>query len=504
MRHSLACVIVLIGLAIPARAQDVAVPEVRPDSAYTAMRDSARSLMRRSDAARARGEWKSAFGLLSRGVVLHDSLLDAYNARVIAELRAAHEIEKKDAGIALLQTERARMESASRKQQDSITLSLLALRNAQAVASLQSGETQRMRQQAALLQRERELQGIELARRTAERDMRRAERAEAEQQLLGLREEKQHHASLAARDRLYRNLLIAAAGLLLAASALGIWRIRHRHIADLLRAEAADCQARAVEEQTRAATAIAERNEAASHRIFSQRLIDAQEQERRRISSELHDSLGQDLVVIRNRALMSMRTRENPDEMRANVVKLIEMASSALGDVRQISRDLRPYLIDQIGLSSALRSMVTKVAESSDLHFLVEIDEIDHLLSGENENNLYRLVQESVGNILEHAHAREAVVQLRRDDGELRFEVRDDGCGFDPAAAGSGDGKRLGLGLKSMAERVEMMEGMLDIISAPGRGTCIRAIIPLRVHANEARESTTNAACANEEGLAKQ
>ena len=181
-------------------------------------------------------------------------------------------------------------------------------------------------------------------------------------------------------------------------------------------------------------------------------------------------------MVVVNHALL-MKEAEGA-ELSDHVEGIAGMASMALSDVRQISRGLRPYQIDQVGLSETLRSTLRTVAESAPFRLTIEIEEIDGLLGREEEISLYRLVQESVTNILKHARANEAAVRIWREEDRLRISVTDDGAGFDselikvPGASG-------GLGIRSMTERVWMLGGTMNIDTAPGRGTRIEVMVPV-------------------------
>ncbi len=202
---------------------------------------------------------------------------------------------------------------------------------------------------------------------------------------------------------------------------------------------------------------------------FSRQLIESQEAERKRIAVEMHDSLGQDLLVIKNQALL--HGMKIPDEeSRRHFTDFSAMVSRALEEVRTISHNLRPPHLDQLGLQTALIAMIEQVDGSSDIHFSHEIGEIDGMLAPGEDIILYRIVQESLANILKHSGATEAEVTLRIEDGRMVLRIRDDGRGFPPESLA---GKGRGLGLPGIAERARILGGDLAIHSTPGQGSLL-------------------------------
>ncbi|HEY3138362.1 MAG TPA: two-component regulator propeller domain-containing protein [Blastocatellia bacterium] len=212
---------------------------------------------------------------------------------------------------------------------------------------------------------------------------------------------------------------------------------------------------------------------------FSRQLIASQESERKRIAAELHDSLGQDLMVIKNWASMAKRFLE-PGESRA--LKPLEEIASAVAhsieEVREIAANLRPYHLDEIGLTEAIHSMIEKVADSSGIRFAVKTDSIGGLLPPESEINLYRVVQEGVNNIVKHSGASNAEITISRVSQGIHIVIKDDGEGFDLAEALNR--KDRGFGLTGISERVRILGGVQSIESAPGEGTTINILVDLQ------------------------
>ncbi len=226
------------------------------------------------------------------------------------------------------------------------------------------------------------------------------------------------------------------------------------------------------------------RVQAAQH-AFARQLIVSQESERKRIAAELHDSLGQRLVVIKNLALMFLRASTSTSGGNADALKQIEEisaeASHAIGEVKEISYNLRPYQLDRIGLTKALEALARTAATSSPISFTADIDDIDGFFPQESDINFYRIVQESVNNIVKHSQASRAGVSIQRDPERLRLVIHDNGKGFTPGAASlDPDPHRGGFGLIGISERVQLLGGGIAIQSAPGQGTTMTIEIDSR------------------------
>jgi signal transduction histidine kinase/ligand-binding sensor domain-containing protein len=208
---------------------------------------------------------------------------------------------------------------------------------------------------------------------------------------------------------------------------------------------------------------------------FSRQLIESQENERMRIASELHDGLGQNLLVIKNRALLGLTVPGDEKAAMNQLGEISTMASQAIKEVRTIARNLRPYQLDRLGLTMAIESIVSGVAESSNIKFSSEIDSIDNLLSSEGEINLYRIVQEAVNNIIKHSAATEARIAVKRAGGNIHVSIQDNGSGFNVEEKAAG----AGLGLLSLSERARILGGKIGIRSAPAQGTAITLMFNL-------------------------
>jgi signal transduction histidine kinase/ligand-binding sensor domain-containing protein len=215
----------------------------------------------------------------------------------------------------------------------------------------------------------------------------------------------------------------------------------------------------------------------AAQEEFSRRLIESQENDRKRIASELHDSLSQSLVIIKNRALHSLQTPEKPELAFEQMEEIAESASQALTEVRQMAYDLRPFQIDRLGLTKAIEAMVKKVADSNELRITTDLASIDGLLPPALEIHLYRIVQEGLNNIIKHAEATEANVTIKKDSPAMEMTIQDNGKGFNPDLATH---DRSGFGWIGMTERARILGASLLLQSAPGKGTTVTVRVELK------------------------
>lgn len=205
---------------------------------------------------------------------------------------------------------------------------------------------------------------------------------------------------------------------------------------------------------------------------FSSRLLESQESERKRIATELHDGLGQNLIVIKNRSQLAIRKSDDPERVLKELTDISESAILALEEVREIIGDLRPQLLDRLGLSKALIAMCKKV--SSIIKIDYEIDSIGGLFSENEEINIYRIVQESLNNIIKHSAAKNATVSITRGDSQVLILIQDDGKGFDAEKVKTNG---VGLGLVGLKERVDLLNGELKIDSKIGEGTTVQVTL---------------------------
>jgi signal transduction histidine kinase len=196
-----------------------------------------------------------------------------------------------------------------------------------------------------------------------------------------------------------------------------------------------------------------------------------QEDERRRLARELHDGLGQNLTALKHR-LAQIAGELGDDALRRRLETAIALCSGALEDTRQLSRLLRPPILDDLGLEPALRWLARSIRESGGPEIVVEIESLP-ALDGELQTLVFRIAQEALNNAARHARASSVLLRLVAQDARLQLQVIDDGAGFDPVATARGSG------LSGMRERLRLHGGHLDLRSAPGHGTRLRASVPL-------------------------
>jgi len=219
---------------------------------------------------------------------------------------------------------------------------------------------------------------------------------------------------------------------------------------------------------------------------LSRRLFASQEAERRRIAGELHDSLGQNLLIIKNRAVLTLRRGTTLRTTRQQLRGISDLSSQVFEEIRSISHNLRPHLLDKLGMTRGLIHSISQMHETSATAFDVQIDPVDGLLSPEQEVHVYRIIQEAVNNIVRHAEAKHASVRVRINPPDLVVLVQDDGKGFPSIAEGALPPEGAAFGLSGIEGRARLLGGSCSINSAPGAGTTITVVLPLKQAAHSA------------------
>jgi signal transduction histidine kinase len=211
-----------------------------------------------------------------------------------------------------------------------------------------------------------------------------------------------------------------------------------------------------------------------------ERVVAAQEEERKRLARDLHDQTGQTLAGLAM-GLHSIQTMmdSNPRVAGQRLQELENMSASAVDDLHELIADLRPAQLDDLGLVPALRDMANHVARRSGMDVEVNASEPRRRLRAELETILYRLAQEALNNAARHSRATHVTITLKFAGKDVTLEIRDDGVGFVPEAVIKTQAPRRAWGLLGMQERVMLVGGTLDIQSAPGKGTRLVAHIPL-------------------------
>ena len=208
--------------------------------------------------------------------------------------------------------------------------------------------------------------------------------------------------------------------------------------------------------------------------MLSQQLLHAQENERRRIATELHDQIGQTLTAAKL-GLQGVRGMLGDKVLAERLDDNIHLAADVLKQVRSLSLDLRPPLLDELGLHVALDSHVKSLARRTGLSMVFESEGPRSRVRPETEIACFRLAQEALTNAMRHAQAKHVIVRLHTRGSELHLWVTDDGVGFDLEAVRRNETTASSLGLLSMAERATLANALFDIQSSVGGGTVVHA-----------------------------
>lgn len=218
---------------------------------------------------------------------------------------------------------------------------------------------------------------------------------------------------------------------------------------------------------------------------FPRRLIETQEAERRRVARELHDEIGQALTAIK----LNLQNARFADDVTPHLDESSATIDQALQQVRDLSFDLRPSLLDDLGLIAALRWHLDREAQRAGLISEFAVGLLATRLPAELETACFRIAQEALTNVVRHAQAKRVTIQLRQHEAELHLVIQDDGIGFNARALGNGRASEKNLGVQGMQERALILGGNLIINSAPAGGTEIHAWFPLSLFTYEEAQS---------------
>ncbi len=206
---------------------------------------------------------------------------------------------------------------------------------------------------------------------------------------------------------------------------------------------------------------------------FTTKLLESQEAERNRIALELHDSVGQNLLLIKNHLLSKIKQSSVQNDLAA-LNEIGDLADETIQEIRNITYNLRPQYLDQLGLTAAIETIAEKISESSGINISLDIEnKIDDLISKNDQINFFRIVQESLNNIVKHSCASEAFVIMKKENNQILLEIRDNGKGFQNINFVSGTG------ITGMKERAKILGAGLDIIYDES-GTKIKMIYPIK------------------------
>jgi len=209
-------------------------------------------------------------------------------------------------------------------------------------------------------------------------------------------------------------------------------------------------------------------------KLLSARLVAAQENERRSISRELHDEVGQALtgVLVEMANLSTLIRGKDTDRVAAKADEIKKLIENSISVVRNMALLLRPSMLDDLGLVPALQWQAREVSKRSGIWVKVSAEQVSEELPEEHKTCVYRIVQEALHNIVQHAAARHVSVTVRQEPGRLLLAIQDDGKGFQPQ-------QERGMGLVGIEERVSYLGGKFEVDSAPGRGATLNVMLPL-------------------------
>jgi predicted ATPase/signal transduction histidine kinase len=209
---------------------------------------------------------------------------------------------------------------------------------------------------------------------------------------------------------------------------------------------------------------------------LSGQILSAQEEERKRLARELHDGLGQSLLAIKlNLQMLEAKAFQKTPELKKSFMEVLTELSKSIEELREISMDLRPSFLEDIELGDVIQWHAKKFEQRTKLQVIVEVEKIQNLQSNIKEN-LYRIYQEAINNIVKHARSNRLVISLSQSESIIRLSISDDGQGFNANVV---EKNSIGLGLKTMRERAELLGGSFIINNTPNTGTTVIVEVPL-------------------------
>jgi two-component system, sensor histidine kinase LadS len=212
---------------------------------------------------------------------------------------------------------------------------------------------------------------------------------------------------------------------------------------------------------------------------YSQNLINSIETERQRLAVDIHDGLGQNLLTIRNNILRALKHENISVKTKTTFHSLLDITTDTLEDTRAMSYNLRPPILNTMGLTVAIQVLVEKMRESSSLKINLKMEEsIDKLIHKDLEINVYRILQESFNNVVKHAKASKIELEILQKSNVLEITFKDDGTGYDQ------NNNTIGQGILGIKERVSLLKGALNISSEQNTGTSIFISIPIKTNEN--------------------
>jgi PAS domain S-box-containing protein len=213
-------------------------------------------------------------------------------------------------------------------------------------------------------------------------------------------------------------------------------------------------------------------------RQLSHKVVSAQEEERRHISRELHDEVGQTLTAVNVSIAMLRKEAGDDDRLSGKVAEAQKLLEQSMETVHRFARELRPEMLDHLGPYAALRSYAKSFGERTGIKTVLQPGACLDRIDGRQAIVLFRIAQESLTNVFKHAHATQVDIRFPRVSGGICMEIADDGRSFRVSEQLAGKGRRR-LGLIGMQERVRLVNGIFSIESIPGKGTTVRVQLPV-------------------------
>lgn len=216
----------------------------------------------------------------------------------------------------------------------------------------------------------------------------------------------------------------------------------------------------------------------ARQQSFAKELIKYQEDERKRIAGEIHDGLGQDLLLIKNRALLALQN-DNADQFSyTQLTEINNAVSTVIDSIREISFNLRPAHLERLGLSDVIIYTIDRLKKVSTIKFTHDLENVENVVNPENIISIFRIIQESLNNIIKHSEATDVYIALKHENDLIKIEINDNGKGFlfEKTVRGT-----KGFGLKNIINRVEILKGSFKCASDSYNGTTFYITIPVQI-----------------------
>ena len=237
-------------------------------------------------------------------------------------------------------------------------------------------------------------------------------------------------------------------------------------------------QQRLASAEQQAREAIARRDQLRGELLY--RVVSAQEEERTRLARELHDDTLQVLTALSAGLMGAAKTAKTaPEKLDAQLEQLSAMSSQAIVELRRMIQDLRPSVLDDLGLDAALEWLAERMSAQFGYQVMLDLDAPPCRFPPSIETTLFRIAQEALTNAARHAQATEVRISLNCESDGVAFMIQDNGVGFDPAILDAPETDQHGWGLIGMKERTELAGGEFQIESAPGQGATLRFFLPL-------------------------